>query len=533
MNAPLVLREKIYVPVDDAAELRDELDRYFVIDLFKDEQCEPCEYMDERPCDVCQDCANYLARKQLYKLKIQGGVEYVGFPYGKKKLIPQLIPHVSDLRVLDKRPYIPFKTPLKFTGSTRPHQQDAIDDLVDYWDRDKLRGILKAPARSGKTVTAIALACTLQVRTLILANQHDLCQQFYKTCVGGDNQDALTNAPRLHQKGKVSVVLAEKLEDFFTGDIVISTYQKFISEVGAGRLKQIESEFSLLIIDEVQRAPADSFLKVVATLNTLAKLGLTATTGRKDGMHILNRYVLGPVLHAIKIETLVPEIVFHESGLFPKKDYSQWVYYNRWLERQEERTEQIISQVMKDLKANRSVVIPCIFTSQIHELVRRINWEWGRSKPIAAAIVGGGSAKNKREREQVLEDARSGKIRCVVGTRSIINTGVNVPLWDTLYTICWLSNPPQWVQEYSRILTPLDGKKPLIRMWLDGSSQTRGCLRSCLFKTEGDTPPLSKQAKIKPEQWAIANRYLKKGRMDSKVSDEGPVVKTKKGRVSL
>jgi superfamily II DNA or RNA helicase len=531
MQKPLVLREKIYVPFDDPDELRDELDRYFVVDLFNDDQCEPCEFIDDRPTDVCQDCANYLARKKLYKTVVKGEQPYIGFPYGKKNLIPELIPHVSDLRVLDKRPDLPFKTNLRFTGETRPHQQEAIDVMVDLWNRGSLRGILRAPARSGKTVTAIALACQLRARTLILANQHDLCQQFYKTCVGSSNQDPLTNAPALHKKGRVAVVLAEKLEDFFKGDIVISTYQKFISEVGASRLKQIESMFSLLIIDEVQRAPADSFLKVVASLNTLGKLGLTATTTRKDGMHVLNSYVLGKVIHKIQVPTLVPRIMFHETGLFPKRDYSNWTYYNRWLERQEDRTAMILQQVMKDLKAKRSIVIPCVFTSQTHELVRRINWEWGRD--VAAPLVGGGSKRNKEQREATLDAARAGKIKVVVGTRSIINTGINVPLWDTLYTINWLSNPPQWIQEYSRILTPLEGKNPIIRMFLDGSSQTRGCLRTCLFKTADDVPPLSKQAKISPDQWAIANAYLKKGKMGDRRVDDEPVKLSKNGRVRL
>lgn len=531
--AQLVLREKIYVPVDDPEELIPLLDLHYTVDVFKEQGCEPCEFRDARPTDECGECPNYLARKKLWKHEVKKEQDYIGFPYGKKSLIPRIVPKVKSMGVRDLRPRPMFETKLRFTGELRPHQQEAIDLLVEYEEDEALRGILKAPARSGKTVCAVALACTLKVRTLILANTHDLCMQFYKTCVGGDNQPALTNAPALSKKGVTSVVLADKVEDFYQGDIVIATYQKFISEIGAERLKEIESLFGLLIIDEVQRAPATSFLKVVATLNTFSKLGLTATVGRKDGMDILTQYVLGPVLHKIKIETLVPKVVFHESGLFPKKDYSNWTYFCRWLERSDERTCLIIEQVMKDLKAKRSIIIPCTFTSQIHELVRRINWEYGRD--IAAAVVGGSTKREKERREDILEKAREGKIRVVVGTRSIINTGINVTPWDTIYTIVPISNPPQWIQEYSRVLTPMEGKKPIIRMWLDGSSQTRGCLRTCLFSTEGDTPTLAKQAIISPEDWAIANKYLKKGKMsvNSMAQDVGKTTRTKGGRIAL
>lgn len=532
--AKIVLREKIYIPMDedDLEEAKEVLDSNFIIDMFDEKGCEPCPERDDRPNDVCTDCANYLARKKLYNTRTVNDQLYVGLPYGKKRLVAKIFPEVKKMGVNDMRPDIPFETALKFTGTPRPHQQAAIDELVELADESNLRGILVAPARSGKTPSSIALACTLRQRTLILANTHDLCMQFYATCVGSDNQDALTNAPALEKKLKRRVVvLADKLPDFFEGDIVISTYQKFITEIGKERLKEITSLFSLLLIDECHRANSNGFMKTVATLNTIHKVGLTATVTRKDGMDVLNRYILGPVLHKIKIETLIPEIVFHETGLFPKKDYSSWVYYCRWLERNSDRTAMILDWVMRDLKAKRFIIIPCVFTSQIHDLVRRINYMYGRN--VAAAVVGGSSKKDKLKRDQILEDARSGKIKVVVGTRSIVGTGVNVPLWDTLYLINWLSNPPNFVQEYSRILTPLEEKKPLIRMFLDGSKQTRGCLRTCLFQTEGDTPTLAKQAIIKPEQWAIANKYLKSGKMDGKVEIDGAQKKTAKGRLTL
>lgn len=510
----LIFREKIYVPVDDVEEYRDSLNNLFTIDLFKEENCESCEERDTRPNDVCTDCQSYIARKKLWRTVTKDGQPYVGLPFGDLGAIKSVFPRVGSYEIQDLRPVLPFKTDLTFTGELRPHQLEACDILTGLADKDKLRGVLRAPARSGKTVLAIALACKLRLRTLILANTHPLCAQFYATCVGGENQPALTNAKTLEaDTGNPPVVLAATEDDFLNGDIVISTYQKFISEKGKERLAKIASKFSLVIIDEVHKAPATTYMKVVANLNARCKLGLTATEGRKDGMNVLNNYVLGKRLHAIEVETLIPEIVFHETGLFPKTDYSNWTYYCRWLERQEDRTQQIIDRVIADVKDGKSVVIPCIFTSQISELVRRINTEYGRT--IAAEVVGGPATKaSKAKREETLDKARDGTIKVIVGTRSIIGTGVNVPLWEVLYWINPLSNPPNWVQEYSRILTPLKGKKPLIRMFLDGSAQTRGCLKTCLFSTEGDTKPLAKQAIIKPEQWATANRYLRRGAMN-------------------
>ena len=515
MASDIVLREKIFVRVDDPTLYEAAANRYFTIDIFEETNCERCPELDNRPSDVCRECQSYKSRRKLWSATVKGGEHYLGFPYGTKSTIKQVIPDLSQREgVLDKRALPPFSTKLRFTGGLREHQQAANDLLQALAEADSLRGVLVAPPRTGKTVIAIELACRLRTRTLILANTHPLCQQFYNTCVGSDNQEALTNAPALAEKGKVSVVLADKVEDFSKGDIVISTYQKFISELGKQRLDSIANLFGLLIVDEVHRANALSFLRVVSRMNTTYKLGLTATVTRKDGMHVFIKHVLGKVLHRIAIPTLVPTIRFHESGVSPPKDYSLWTYYLRWLERQEDRTQMILEWVQKDLKAGRSLVIPCIHRSQVSDLVRQINWEYGRT--VAAAVVGGTTKKDRAKREEILDKARQGVLRVIVGLRSIVGTGVNVPLWDTLYWINPLANPGNWVQEYSRILTPIEGvaKTPIIRMFLDGSGQTRGCLRTCLYQTEGDAPTLASSASISPQEWAIAKRYLSKGKVN-------------------
>jgi len=531
--AKIVLREKIYVPVDDAFEYKDELDNRYVIDLFNEKGCSDCEFLPDRPTDTCVDCANYLSRKKLYTTVTKpSGQEYIGFPYGHKSMIPKIVPHVVKLAVHDLRPDTAFRTPLKFIQPLRPAQEEAVDVLVDLYNKGKLRGMLRAPPRTGKTVLAMALACRLRRRTLVFTNQDDLCKQFYETCMGGDNQEAYTNGPALKEKGVVSVIWAKKLEDYFKGDIVISTYQKFISDVGKERLAEIESLFAIVIADEVHRVAAPTFLKVMATMNTKGKLGLTATVTRKDGAHVLNEYVLGPVLHSMKTDTLKPTVVFHETGLFPSKSYSMWTYYCRWLEKNEDRTDMILNWVMKDLKADKSIVIPCVFTSQIHELTRRINFEWGRK--IAESVTGSATTKSgKQKRHDAIDRAREGKTRVIVGTRSIIGTGMNVPAWDTLYWICPLANPENWYQEYSRILTPFEGKSAIIRMFLDGSEQTRGCLRSCLFKSAHPFPSLASQAFISPENWSIANAYLGKGKMEKLVKPKGSFKTLPNGRIQM
>lgn len=505
-NPPVVLREKIYVPIihKDQEEVIKTCNDLFVHRVFADRACEACDFYQERPCSDCFDCANYLASYKLYNVVQKSSGVYVGLPYGERKLISKIFPYVKDLPVLDKTVEPEFKTALAFTGELRDYQAPAIQQLIRKIKFGTLRGILKAPARSGKTACAIALACSVRKRTLILTNQHDLCKQFYATCYGSDNQPALTNASKLK---KPPVILATELDDFFKGDIVISTYQKFLSEIGKERLNKIKNAFGLLIIDEVHKAAAAGFLSVVAALNSRHKLGLTATVQRKDGMDVLVKTVLGRVKTKINVKMLTPIVIFHETNLHCTKDYTMWVYYYRWLERSDSRTDMIVKSAINDLKQGRSIIIPCLYKSQVYTLVRKINWEYG--KKIAVSITREGASKADLERrEEKLEAARQGTVRCVVGIRSIISTGVNVPKWDTLYWCYPLSNPPNWFQEYSRILTPLPNKKPIIRMFLDDSKYTCICLKSCLFKKSDDYEILAKFAIISKDQWKIANKYI-------------------------
>ena len=114
-----------------------------------------------------------------------------------------------------------------------------------------------------------------------------------------------------------------------------------------------------------------------------------------------------------------------------------------------------------------------------------------------------------------MEKARAGRIKVVVGTRKIVSTGINVPIWSCLHEIMPISNAPNFEQQYFRILTPLAGKQtPVIRMYLDVSNIGRGCLRTCLFakkEASGGMGLVESGAKITAFQWGIAKKYLSKG----------------------
>ena len=110
--------------------------------------------------------------------------------------------------------------------------------------------------------------------------------------------------------------------------------------------------------------------------------------------------------------------------------------------------------------------------------MREINYRYGDE--IAATFLGG--TKEAKKREATIQKARAGEIRCIVGIRMLIQTGINIAQWNVLYNIQPMNNAPNWEQESNRICTPLAGKKtPIIRFFIDTNLTTAfSCVRSTI-----------------------------------------------------
>ena len=89
-----------------------------------------------------------------------------------------------------------------------------------------------APPRKVKSVIRVSISCKLKVKTLIIANQIDLLQNFYKLF------ERDTNLLQLRQEFNAPIVKIvespKEFQDFLNNpekyDVVLTTYQRFIKE---------------------------------------------------------------------------------------------------------------------------------------------------------------------------------------------------------------------------------------------------------------------------------------------------------------
>lgn len=476
LEETIFVKDKVYIPV--TAIDADEAEEHFTHRFYEESACMKCEYLGDRHSYLCDECPAFKSAVSLTKIRNFRGVQYMGFPIGVKKELPAILDIAySDFRVIDKRQKFPFDVPIEFTGKLRDYQVAA----AKAWLKQR-HGMIEAPPRSGKTITALAILIKLGHKVFFTANQHEFLEQFI------EHIEEFTNLPELEEEyGRKLYGYPKTAKDFRTMQFACLPYQSFLSEKkGKERFKLVCKYFGAVFVDESHKSGSNEFAKVISSLPLMYKGGMTATVKRKDGRHVITENILGPVQYRVKRDMMVPKLVVHETEAKPKSAYTGpagWVYAMKFLSKHKKRNRQIVDMVLRDLEKNRSIVIPVQFKDHVTELVGMINEEFGER--IAEPFMGGGSKKNKEHRQKVIDEARKGNVRVVVGIRSLLQLGINIPRWDCLYNVIPISNEPNWKQESSRILTPDDNKnQPIIRFFVDPHmAQSTGCFGNTWYQS--------------------------------------------------
>ncbi|KAK6333765.1 DNA repair helicase RAD25 [Orbilia blumenaviensis] len=155
-------------------------------------------------------------------------------------------------------------------------------------------GIIVLPCGAGKTLVGITAACTIKKSVVVLCTSSMSVVQWRNEFLKWStiNPD------------QIAIFTAENKERF-RGDagIIVTTY----SMVTNSRTRSHDSqkmmdflmgrEWGLLLLDEVHVVPANIFRKVIHSIATHAKLGLTATLLREDDKIQDLNFLIGPKLY--------------------------------------------------------------------------------------------------------------------------------------------------------------------------------------------------------------------------------------------
>lgn len=415
---------------------------------------------------------------------------YVGFARGNLQKIRDMFPQ-EDYRVVDRRSLVPHGyTDLEFTGELNADQARVWSEWLDYQ-----YGIVQAPPRWGKTIFMTWMMTRLKQRTLMIAQEEQLLEQFE------EEVRAFTNIADLERKYKKRLIgRAKHASDIFP-ICTIASWQLYHHNLKALRARR--DDWGAVMVDEAHSAASPAYARVINTTNPYYRVGLTATPERKDGKHVVTFDVFGPVVAVGTVEALPVHVKIVKTNVSyaPSKLTGKafWAQLLRRVMNNENRNELICRRVLQDARNGHGVLVVTDRVPHIKRLIgmmREMDHKYCMARGTKPLQIGElhGEIKGKN-RKQLRVDAKTGKLDIVVAYSKIVQLGWNVPAWSSLHSVMPMSNAPNWYQRISRVRTRCANcpgvehpdclrkgvclkKPPVCHIYVDHSRVFAGCLKT-------------------------------------------------------
>ena len=348
-----------------------------------------------------------------------------------------------------------FPEPVEITyGGEVPlysYQDDAVNVV-----KECRYGILQSPAGSGKTQMGIALVMRYGRRALWLTHTADLLNQ------------SKARAERYMDKRLIGTITEGKVN--IGQGITFATIQTMCRL----DLAQYKDLWDVIIVDECHRCAGTptavtQFSKVLNSLSARHKYGLSATVHRSDGMIAATYALLGHVVHTVPDEAVKDKIM--QVGIKPLGtgvklsreclntdgtiNYTKLISY---LCENKERTHYIGSWIVAEADH------PCLILSdRLNHLEALMNTLPHSMREMSVMISGKMTTKKgKAEREQAIEDMRTGRKRYLFATYSLAREGLDIPCLERLFLTTPQKDYAVITQSIGRIARTHEGKKPPI-----------------------------------------------------------------------
>lgn len=369
--------------------------------------------------------------------------EWLVLPYGCLRDVWEMIRGGE----IENRFTPPKRLDYKASVPLYDYQQKAVDEMY------KARGgILQAPAGSGKTQIGIALIARLGVKALWLTHTHDLLNQSKERAEQYMSADLLGTIT----EGKVSIGRG----------ITFATVQTMANI----DLLKYKNEWDCVVVDECHRVAGSPttvtmFSKVLGNLAARYKFGLSATVHRADGMIKATYALVGRVMYTVPKEEVADRIM--QVGIQPIRtgvgisreclnsdgtlQYARMVNYLCG----NPVRNQVILQQLRNNKQYSSLIL----SDRLDHLRGLLNALPPEMRKDAAMIDGKMTTKKgKAEREQAIEDMRSGAKKYLFATYNLCKEGLDIPRLERLYLTTPQKDYAVVTQSIGRIARTFNGK---------------------------------------------------------------------------
>ena len=389
--------------------------------------------------------------KHLYLYEVHG--DELVLPYGTLK---QIQPMVKDSIVVSE-----FMSPVSIDYGEPiplyPYQQIAVEQA-----KNGLYGILQSKAGSGKTQMGIALIREYGKRALWLCHTLDLVKQ------------SKERAERYMDKSLMGLITEGKVNIGY--GITFATIQT-MSKLD---LAQYRDMWDVIIVDECHRVAGTptamtQFSKVLNNLSARHKYGLSATVHRSDGMITATYALLGDIVYIVPDEAIADKVM--KVGVKPvgtgvaisraclntdgTLNYTKLITY--LCENFDRHT------VIHDAIVNERNHSCLILSDRLEHLETLMNLLPSTMQPYTVMINGKMTTKKgKAEREQALDDMRTGRKKYLFATYSLAKEGLDIPCLERLFLTTPQKDYAVITQSIGRIARVSDGKAdPIVYDFVD------------------------------------------------------------------
>ena len=365
---------------------------------------------------------------------------HLGIPRGCLGELENLLENAGIALELTDERFAERKIEARFNGELNIRQELAVQDLLEHDN-----GVLVAPPGTGKTVIGMMLIAKRCVNTLVLVHRRPLMEQWQ------ERLSTFLDFP----VGTVGIIGGGQNKP--TGLVDIGMLQSLVRK---GNVKDLATEYGMVIVDECQHIPAVSFESVMREAKSKYVYGLTATPYRRDGHHPIVFMQCGPVRHVFDSKGgETPDRAFEKCLIVKETDFRL---------SGESTIQEVYAALVSDPARNRMIaddLIACVHSgrSPILLTARRAHLETLANmleNEIEELVVmhGGLTVKQRRVAMERLASIPAERERAIVATGSFIGEGFDEARLDTLFLAMPVSFKSIIVQYSGRLLRPYPGK---------------------------------------------------------------------------
>lgn len=332
-------------------------------------------------------------------------------------------------------------------ATLRPDQMRAVGQFIDSLEGGGGGGILHADTGWGKSIASLYIITLLGMRTILFVEEEACGQNWLQEFYTHTNAFALEvlGAPKL-----AGFYGRDAKPGFFFPFLTVATYQSFIRN---DVLKVHREDFGVQWVDEVDRAGAWCFSVAMNIPAAAVRGGCTATLTRNDGLQNLVYDVIGPPVARGVEKMLTCEVYIEDPEVeIPQAKGAYWwtsaitslvgsdaKSRRKGTDGSGKYIKHLATRIIEDAEAGRFILVVGernrLAFSLKDEITRQLAERPNTSlEPSDIDVLVGTS-----DRGGVIDKARSGACKIVLGQAKLLRRAINVRRWDCLYVATPLS----------------------------------------------------------------------------------------------